>query len=164
VIGEFLERNIMNNQMESPQAETNLDNKLANMMKQESPRKLRIFTKLTNHQVNPVNDLIEIITADEPGPGGANHQYLMYWPSQGSGIDTRRIDFQKGAINENGINGLTQEVLLAIVEHRLTSFQAGPFANDFNAQALEHVQEALKILKARTLERMFRGVEGQTKA
>ena len=70
------------------------------------------------------------------------------------------ILFQNGAIPEAGVNGVTQEVLLAIVADRLRSFQAGPFANDYNAAALSHVESALGALLDRTRNRMARGVEG----
>ena len=74
------------------------------------------------------------------------------------------IIFQNGPIKEQGINGVTQEILLAIVEHRLACFQSGPFASAYNAEALNHVGQALAALKRRTEDRLARGVEGQTKA
>ena len=58
------------------------------------------------------------------------------------------------------MNGLTQEVLLAIVADRLRSFQAGKFACRENALALTKIEEAQHWLHSRTLARMSRGVEG----
>ena len=99
---------------------------------------------------------------DEPGAGGANHAYRV------TGFDGDRkgvnIDFQNGPINEHGVNGLTQEVLLEIVIDRLRSFQAGPFACRENAIALTKLEEAQHWLLARTRARMARGVEGRTAA
>lgn len=123
---------------------------------------------ITSHIVNPVNDLISVRVVDEPGAGGANHQYEIDWPrkaevlKEGEGVcyGPLTISFQNGPITEHGINGVTQEVLLAIVEDRLKSFQAGPFACRENDQALAHVQEATMWLQRRTLDRMRRGVEG----
>lgn len=115
--------------------------------------------EITSHIVNPVNDKIKIQVVDEPGPGGANHEYDIMIGS--SGFTMR---FQKGAINEYGVNGVTQEVLLAIVADRLESFQAGPFASPLNAKALEHVKAAQEALLSRTRERMARGVEGKSVA
>ena len=70
------------------------------------------------------------------------------------------IHFQNGTIPEAGYNGVTQEVLLAIVADRLRSFQAGPFSCRENALALTKIEEAQHWLQQRTLARMRRGVEG----
>jgi len=117
---------------------------------------------LTDHKVNPTNDLLTIEVLDEPGAGGANHHYLIHGPL---GLPTVKavdcdIKFQNGPIAEAGINGLTQEVLLAIVADRLRSFQAGPYACRENALALTKIEEAMLWLHSRTLKRMQRGVEG----
>jgi hypothetical protein len=116
--------------------------------------------EITSHVVNPANDKLKIIVRDEPGAGGANHEYEIALPD-GSGV---RIAFQNGAINEHGVNGITQEALLAIVMDRLQSFQRGPFACRENALALTKVEEAQHWLFSRTLARMQRGVEGKTVA
>jgi hypothetical protein len=115
---------------------------------------------VVDHVINPVNDRIKITVLDEPGAGGASHHYV----AETEEIELADIRFQNGPINEAGLNGVTQEVLLAIVIDRLRSFQAGPFSCRENALALTHCQEALHWLHHRTLDRMRRGVEGQTKA
>lgn len=124
---------------------------------------------INDHKINPANDTITIAVLDEPGAGGANHVYqvtgfdLSKNPSKlGDGPDAncQLVVFQNGTILENGINGITQEVLLAIVVDRLRSFQAGPFACKANACALTHIEEAQHWLQQRTIERMRRGVEG----
>lgn len=111
---------------------------------------------ITDHIVNPANDLIAVEVLDEPGAGGANHEYAVVLPNG----KTTSISFQNGPIAESGVNGLTQEVLLAIVADRLRSFQAGPFACRENALALTKIEEAQHWLQSRTLARMRRGVEG----
>lgn len=111
---------------------------------------------LQDHKVNPANDLVEIEVMDEPGAGGAHHEYHVILPSG----ERTFISFQNGPIAESGVNGLTQEVLLAIVIDRLRSFQAGPFACRENAIALTKVEEAQHWLLSRTRARMARGVEG----
>ncbi|HXJ72799.1 MAG TPA: ABC transporter ATPase [Candidatus Dormibacteraeota bacterium] len=117
--------------------------------------------ELTGHRVNPANDRIKITVGDERGAGGANHVYFAEWSNdtfaETSGL---RLAFQNGPINENGVNGITQEVLLEIVADRLRSFQAGPYASRHNALALTKIEEAQHWLHARTLERVQRGVEG----
>lgn len=118
---------------------------------------------LTEHKVNPANDRILIEVADEPGPGGANHEYVVTLPHVEGKAKSTNISFQNGPINEAGVNGLTQEVLLAIVADRLRSFQAGPFSCRENALALTKIEEAMHWLHSRTLARMQRGVEGTHK-
>lgn len=113
--------------------------------------------EITSHRVNPANDQLKLTVLDEPGAGGANHQYLVQLPAGGPDY---YITFQNGPIAENGVNGLTQEVLLAIVIDRLQAFQKGPYACRENALALTKLEEAKHWLFSRTLERMARGVEG----
>lgn len=115
---------------------------------------------LTAHRVNPLNDMIEIYVIDEPGAGGANHEYLVDIGDKGAGVTLTRITFQKGPIAEAGVNGLTQEVLLAIVKDRLECFQKGAYSCRENALALTKIEEAMHWLHSRTLDRMQRGVEG----
>jgi hypothetical protein len=131
----------------------------ADIIKDKS-NKLAMFEKLTSHQVNPANDLLEIIAADDHGSGGAHHEYLLYWPDKNSNLRTARISFQNGPIKESGVNGVTHEALLAIVRHRLEHYQSGPFACEENGKALEAVVAAQTALLSRTIARMNRGVEG----
>lgn len=116
--------------------------------------------EIRDHVINPNNDKLQIYTTDEPGPGGANHQYIIALPEHTNGLG---ISFQKGPIAEVGINGVTQEALIAVCIDRLRSFQAGPFACRENAIALTKLEEAMHWLQQRTLDRMRRGVEGYTK-
>ena len=126
----------------------------------EAQSRTTILSKVETHKVSPERDLLEIAVMDGPGPGGANHVYLVYWPRTERMIESMQVKFQHGPIREAGVNGITNEALLAIVEHRLQSFQKGPFACEENQVALENVTRALVALKRRTLERMARGVEG----
>ena len=113
---------------------------------------------IEEHKVNPANDTLDVAVLDEPGQSGACHEYEV----SHSNMPTTRISFQNGPINEddNGVNGLTHEVLLAIVADRLRGFQSGPYSCKANACALTHIEEAQHWLQQRTLERMRRGVEG----
>ena len=111
---------------------------------------------INSHKVNPANDKLTLMVTDEPGAGGANHQYAIELPNG----RTYGIHFQNGLINEVGVNGLTQEVLIAICIDRLQAFQAGPYACRENALALTKLEEAAHWLHHRTLARMQRGVEG----
>lgn len=110
---------------------------------------------IESHKVNPANDVLTIEVMDDPGHGGACHNYRISWPG-----NVRSFEFQNGPIAEAGVNGVTHEALLAILIDRLEAFQAGPFANAYNAAALSHLQSAQGCLFDRTKERMSRGVEG----
>lgn len=127
---------------------------------------------INDHIINPANDKLTITVTDEPGAGGANHLYMVegfdttsnasdpFVERHGEPSKHTTILFQNGPINEVGVNGITQEVLLAIVADRLRSFQAGPFACRENALALTKIEEAQHWLQQRTIARMRRGVEG----
>ncbi len=122
---------------------------------------------LTSHKVNGLNERIQIRVQDEPGSGGANHRYCLYVPNDAFNEELNaslvtEISFQNGPINEAGVNGISNESLLAIVEDRLKGFQSGPYACRENALALTHVQDAMHWLHHRTRERVARGVEGTT--
>lgn len=119
---------------------------------------------LTDHIVSAdlPQSQIKISVVDEPGSGGANHQYLIRWKNDRDQTEPRCfIGFQNGPILEEGVNGITQEALLAIVIDRLRGFQSGPFQCRENAIALTHCEEALMWLQKRTRDRLARGVEGQ---
>ena len=64
------------------------------------------------------------------------------------------------APREGEVNGITHEALLAILIDRLECFQHGPFANEYNAEALDCLHTALAALQTRTAIRTARGVEG----
>lgn len=115
------------------------------------------------HKINPLNDTLNIRVMDAAGHGGASHVYRVDRESDNTGEQMAEIRFQNGPIAEHGVNGITQEILLAIVIDRLRSFQAGPFSSRENALALTKCEEALHWLQQRTLDRMRRGIEGQTK-
>ena len=115
---------------------------------------------ITYHIANPTNDRLNIFADDNTGSGGANHAYTIQNEENGEMWPLR---FQDGPINEVGVNGITQEALLAIIIDRLRSFQAGPFSCRENALALTKCEEAMHWLHHRTRDRVERGVEGQTK-
>lgn len=115
--------------------------------------------ELTSHQVGGLNEVLQILVCDEPGSGGANHHYQIkeYGPAGSVFCD---IKFQNGPIQEAGVNGISNEALLSIVEDRLVGFQSGQYACDDNYCALEHIRVAMNFLQQRTKARLARGVEG----
>jgi hypothetical protein len=121
--------------------------------------------ELTSHKVNGLNEALTIEVLDEPGQGSACHEYRIAFDRHmlqdvKSMKDMCQISFQNGPIAEVGVNGISQEALLAIVEDRLIGFQSGEYACRENAIALTKVQEAMQWLLKRTRDRMARGVEG----
>jgi hypothetical protein len=124
---------------------------------------------LTDHIVEgDTAPQLTITVTDEPGAGGANHRYHVDWTGdqdwKNEIPNSCDIHFQEGPIKEHGVNGVTQEALLAIVIDRLRSFQAGPFSSPLNHSALMNCKEALENLQQRTHDRIARGVEGRTVA
>ena len=97
---------------------------------------------ITDHKLNGLNDALTITVLDEPGQGGACHEYRIEatadklpfpLPDNARGnsdgtvtFEACRISFQNGPIKEAGVNGISGEALIAIVIDRLRSFQGGP--------------------------------------
>ena len=126
--------------------------------------------EITSHKVDGLNEALRVYATDGPGAGGASHEYAITFfderfNCERSPVAGRNclVTFQKGPIGESGVNGISNEALLAIVEDRLEGFQSGPFACNDNATALMHVRGALQWLHKRTKERAARGVEGTMK-
>lgn len=103
-----------------------------------------------------------VSSLDRPGAGNAHHEYLITnnTDRQLGNQWQQFLSFQLGPIQENGINGIQNEDLLAIVIHRLECFQAGDYACVENAKALERCKAGLVWLEKRTKDRQNRGVEG----
>ena len=126
--------------------------------------------EITTHVVEgDKNPQLKIFVTDEPGVGGANHEYVISWSTGQAGDgypegDSVAISFQNGPIKEHGLNGVTHEALLAIVIDRLEHFQAGPFACEDDDFALSDCVFALDALQERTQDRLARGVEGKAQA
>ncbi len=118
--------------------------------------------KLTDHKVNGLNEALEITVLDEPGQGNACHEYEIDQVSSARIRSTAYtlIHFQNGPIKEAGVNGISNEALVAIVCDRLRGFQSGPFACRENALALTKLEESQMWLQKRTRDRVARGVEG----
>ncbi|EKU99705.1 hypothetical protein Lepto7375DRAFT_1773 [Leptolyngbya sp. PCC 7375] len=100
-----------------------------------------------------------VFVVDEPGQGNGCHQYRTEIEADGAEFYTE-TNFQKGPVQEVGLNGIQNEHLLAMVIHRLQGFQSGPYACNENAQALASLQKAMQWMEARTKDRSARKVEG----
>lgn len=108
--------------------------------------------------------LNKVFAADEKGNGGANHQYnIVGLPidENDMGVFQEIIRFQNGARKlDDSVHGVLDTDLLEIVRDRLTSFQAGAFASEYNEKALFHIEEALKWMNKRVEDRISRNVLG----
>jgi hypothetical protein len=123
---------------------------------------MRLARSITAHEVPGAASNITV-TADErdPANGNASHKYLCQWQEPDGVACYIHVDFQHGPIKENAVNGITNEILIAMVMDRLEGFQAGKFACDENAEALASLTHALSLLQLRTANRVARGVEGK---
>lgn len=134
------------------------------------------MSEVTSHRgpVADVNHKLVIRAVDEKSSGGAHHCYTI---CAAADIPSRAYD---QAVNDNGgslaviipfhkvgpdapdeLNGVTHEALLAIVAHRLESFQAGAYPCRENKMALLEIKSALTWLHRRTAARAKQGVEGK---
>lgn len=74
-----------------------------------------------------------------------------------------RLEFQFGAVKENGVNGLTSEALLAILIHRTRTLN-DRFPSAHTVDAMAGLNRALRAFDERTADRLARKVEGEEKA
>lgn len=118
--------------------------------------------EITSHLAGDDDVPLTLHATDEPGAGGANQRYDItgfdtdHNPSRVgpegyiSSISRLPVIFQRGPVDEEkGPNGITVEVLLAIVEDRLVGFQSGPYPCEENDIALVNVRAAKAALHAR---------------
>lgn len=115
---------------------------------------------------NGMHRFTVVHTGDEPGMGGASHEYYISpkdIEEKGVVGEFGYVTFQKGPIKETKSNGCFIEDLIAICIDRLEGFQSGDFPCRENALALTKLEEALHWLDHRTSDRQRRGVEGKFK-
>jgi hypothetical protein len=122
---------------------------------------LPTLREITTHHVNDCNRALRLgAHEDSLGAGGAPRSYEVTptdAPTQG--VESMHLNFHEGPVAD-GVNGITHELLLAVLIDRLERFQEGPFAHEANASALRKLRSALGALESRTAERQARGVEG----
>ena len=88
----------------------------------------------------------------------AKHRFIVARAEDGEKIAD--IHFQEGPIKECGVNGVANEDLLNMVLCRLKHFQDSPYKCNENQAAIEHIEGALRWLRARTNKRAEEGKEG----
>jgi hypothetical protein len=80
-----------------------------------------------------------------------------------AGFTLMNLMFQNGPIKEVGVNGITNEALIAILIHRIGILNT-QFPCEENVMALASLTRAQQVLLERTQSRMARGVEGKSEA
>lgn len=118
--------------------------------------------EIVNHKVNDSDPLRVVANDSHPGVS-----YVIdgfdYGRNDASDTSTQqaiKLLFQNGPIPANGVNGLTNEVLISVLIDRLKTFQGGPHRCKENACAITKLEEALMWLQHRTIDRRRRNVEG----
>lgn len=123
---------------------------------------------IKTHEVNALNEALSITVRDVPGYCGASHEYeirkvMTEETRMTLDVGVLRIQFQKGPVAVYGVNGVSNESLLAIVRDRLECLQRGPFACQTNRMALDFVVAAMAAVSLREQYRVPRHVEGTHK-
>lgn len=113
---------------------------------------MQIFKTLNTH-VNVLDD-------PDQEAGGACHEYEI---TADDGTVLGKVSFQHGPVGEKGVNGVQHVDLLAIIQHRLDSFQRGPFSSAVNEVTCGFVGGAIVSEGIRTRRREVAGVEGTSR-
>lgn len=108
-----------------------------------------------------------VYALDNPGIGGASHEYRITpngCDEGGDGYPSQDISFQHGPRKlPDSAHGVLDTDLLEIVRDRLKGFQSGEFSCRENACALTHIEEALMWMNRRVEDRIERQVLGTEK-
>ena len=127
------------------------------------------------NRIQKRNNLNEVFSVDDVHAiNNGHHVYAIKLknpkPSTELKIDdaflepTIYIRFQNGARCEpESVSGILDTDLLEIVRDRLESFQRGKYANECNAEAKKHIEQALLYLTWRTEERFEENKLGTNK-
>jgi len=132
--------------------------------------------EINYHKTGTATDVVKIEAGDDADKYGVNHRYDFWLHKHNEWAKSGSVQFQKGSAVKHpwmdakgeipGPNGVTCEVLLAVLIDHLRSFQGeipgskGDFKCRANALAITHLEEALHWLKHRTYDRIERQVEG----
>lgn len=108
---------------------------------------------ITSHHVgnNPMNLTVTAVPVTRYGMPTFNYQITKHHDGKDGYQFIKDFSFQIGNPARFGVNGVTNEVLLAIIKHRLEGFQENPNAACVENQlALDHVNQALMSMHNRT--------------
>lgn len=102
---------------------------------------------------------VAVFAEGDPSLPKWGHEYTV-GPSYRVLADLR---FQWGGVAKHGINGLTNEAVLAVLIHRIGVLNE-KFPCEQNELAIGNLRTALAVLESRTADRVKRGVEGKEEA
>lgn len=129
--------------------------------------------EITEHQTNDCNRQIKIIAMDvdvkeNDTCKGRQSSYNIVIPDKTNNVvydadkendpASFNLFFQKGSTTKHGINGLTFEVLCAIMLDRMRYFQSTELKNDCNEECIKHLEKVIELQKKRADDRVARGV------
>lgn len=109
----------------------------------------RIHTDHNGVYVNAISSLAD-------GTDVNGHQYQIGGIPNGGVY----LKFQHGGVVDNGVNGLTNEALLAILIHRMNVLNKRFWSRE-NERVISNLEDSLAFLEVRTARRIVRGVEGK---
>jgi hypothetical protein len=117
--------------------------------------------QIREHESNPLNKQVEVWADEQQPDSGTSHDYAIRVKGElPENVWIVHLEFQKGPIAEKGVNGITNEVLLAVLIDRYRGLQSGKFPCRENAITLTKLEEALMWQYKRTRDREARVVEG----
>lgn len=123
----------------------------------ENGEERRIMRRVPLSYTNETLERMAVLAEERnPDYGGGSHYYEVHL----DGKKVLEINFQKGPVKESGLNGILEEVLMAVLVDRYQSFQEGKYACRENAIALTHLQDAQNWSRRRADSRARRGVLG----
>lgn len=103
--------------------------------------------ELHKHKVNTLNREISLFVLDEPNENGACNLYSV----QSKGVEIAKLSFQT---DKKIVNGITNEILLAILLDRVKGFQKGPLKCEENGYIISHIKGALVWVHKRMKRRL----------
>ena len=115
---------------------------------------------ITTHHADCAERQPLLLAKGNTGKGGAEQNYMISYVKRPEGMPPYEEEVPIDFVSLEH-EGITNEVLLAIVKDRLEGFQAGEFPCQENEDALAGVNHALKYLHKRTMDRIGRGVENK---
>lgn len=90
-----------------------------------------------------LDEAIEVMSMDRPGPGGLCHQYEFFAAEKdGVGMAVGSIHFQEGRVEEVGVNGVQHESLMSIIIDRLRTLYVARKATNKEKSALAYMLQA----------------------
>lgn len=105
--------------------------------------------KLIDHQFNGLNNAIDVVARDDRKTEGGAPAWYQVMYGEGTTFKYVNLQFQMGDPATAGVNGISNEALLAVVLDRLRCFQAGAYPCRENALAITKIEEAMMWLHSR---------------